>query len=311
MTTGGKEKKRILVAEDDAVSAHALTSFLAKWGFDVTAVRDGTQALQALESENAPRLAVLDWMMPGVEGVQICEHIRKRTDRPYTYVLLLTARSEKEDLLDALERGADDYVTKPFDARELRVRLHVGERILDLQDELRFRATHDVLTGIANRASIIEALQAETSRQIRQKRSFGIILADVDHFKTINDSNGHLCGDAVLRSLARRMKDSTRPYDRVGRYGGEEFLIVVPDSDARGTMALAERIRQAIELHPIPTPAGEIVVTASLGVAVSTNDGAVDAQMLLQLADEALYRAKESGRNRSELAVSTSAQSRK
>ena len=155
MMNDGKAKKRVLVAEDDPVSCHVLKSFLLKWDYDVEVVTDGMAALRILESEDAPRLAVLDWMMPGMEGVQICQRIRERKNRPYMYVLLLTARNEKRDLLRGLELGADDYLTKPFDSEELRARLLVGERILNLQDdliaareELRFRATHDVLTDL-------------------------------------------------------------------------------------------------------------------------------------------------------------------
>jgi two-component system, cell cycle response regulator len=304
MTNLEEQDRRILIAEDDPVSAHTLKSLLGKWNFDVTAVKDGMQALHILDGDDPPRLAVLDWMMPEIEGVQVCEQIRKRADRPYIYILLLTARTERRDLLRGLELGADDYLTKPFDSGELRARLHVGERILRLQDELRFRATHDSLTGIANRGAIIDALQNELSRQVRQQRPLGVILADIDHFKSINDTYGHLCGDAVLRTLAKRMKDCMRPYDGVGRYGGEEFLIVVSDSGAQGTMASAERIRRAIEAEPVSTSAGEIPVTASLGVAVNTDPEHVDVQALLQLADDALYQAKEHGRNRSELAAS-------
>jgi two-component system cell cycle response regulator len=310
MNNEREPKKRILIAEDDPVSCHLLKTFLVKWDYDVSVVTNGTEALRILERDDTLRLAVLDWMMPGMEGVQVCQRIRAHKDRPYVYVLLLTARSEKRDLLRGLEMGADDYLTKPFDAAELHARLVVGERILSLQDgliaaqeELRFRATHDSLTGIANRATVMDALRNELFRQARERRPFGIVLADIDHFKKVNDTYGHLCGDEVLRVVARRMKDCIRPYDTVGRYGGEEFLIVAPASDVQGGMALAERIRGVIESQPISTPQGEVRVTVSLGVAASGDPGGSDPQMLLRLADDALYRAKELGRNRSELAT--------
>src|SRR6204780_3486042 len=235
MSNEVKPKKRVLIAEDDPVSCHLLKSFLVKWDYDVAVVTDGMAALEILEGDDTPRLAVLDWMMPGMEGVQICQRIRERKDRPYVYVLLLSARSQEQDLLRGLELGADDYLTKPFDAQELRARLHVGGRILNLQDDLlgaqealQFRATHDGLTGIPNRAAIMEALAREISRQSRDNRPFGIVLADIDHFKNVNDTYGHLSGDNVLRMVAQQLRDSTRPYDSVGRYGGEEFLIVAP-----------------------------------------------------------------------------------
>src|SRR6202167_5736686 len=234
-------RKRVLIAEDDAVSRHVLKSFLHKWNYDVTAETDGAAALRILESDDSPRLAVLDWMMPGMEGVQICQRIRERKKGPYIYLLLLTARSEKRDLLRGLELGADDYLTKPFDSEELRARLLVGERILSLQDdliaareELRFRATHDVLTGIFNRGTVMEALQTELSRQVRDQRPCGVILVDIDHFKQVNDTHGHLIGDEVLQVVTRRMKECVRPYDTLGRYGGEEFLIIASDVDGGG-----------------------------------------------------------------------------
>ncbi len=304
-----KQKKRVLIAEDDPVSCHLLKSFLVKWDYDVAVVTDGMAALRILEGDDTPRLAVLDWMMPGMEGVQICQRIRERKDRPYVYVLLLSARSEKRDLLRGLELGADDYLTKPFDSEELRARLLVGERILNLQDdliaareELRFRATHDLLTGISNRGTVMDALRNELSRQVREQKPFGVILVDIDHFKNVNDTYGHLCGDEVLQAVARRMRECMRPYDTVGRYGGEEFLIIASAADARGTLALAERIRSVLESKPIVTQAGEVRITASLGAAMSTDARGADPQTLLRLADKALYRAKDQGRNRAELA---------
>jgi two-component system, cell cycle response regulator len=308
MSLDTKLKNRILIAEDDPVSRRVLQTFLLKWGYEVIVAEDGNEALAILERQDFPRLAVLDWMMPGLEGTEVCERIRKEPNRAYVYVLLLTARTQKEDILKGLESGADDYLAKPFDAKELRARLHVGQRILSLQDhlietreELLFRATHDSLTGLANRGVILESLHRESSRQLREGGSFGIVLADLDHFKYVNDQHGHLAGDAVLQEMARRMLSSVRPYDVVGRYGGEEFLIVVPSSDARGTMGLAERLRKSIEERPVVTEAGEIHLTTSLGVAVADPAIPLDARELLQLADDALYRAKARGRNRSEL----------
>jgi len=308
-----KSNKRILIADDDPVSLRILKTFLVKWNFDVTVVSDGTAALQILDNDETPRLAILDWMMPGMQGVEICQFLRERADRPYIYILLLTARCEKQDLLEGLKLGADDYLTKPFDSQELQARLHVGERILDLQDgliaakeELRFRATHDALTGIFNRGVVLDAIDREHSRQIREGKPFGVILADLDHFKNVNDTHGHLCGDSVLKEAARRMIACTRPYDIVGRYGGEEFLIVIGRADDSATLALAERMRKAIEMEPFVTDSGEVVITASFGAAVSVNTSVCNPKMLIQLADEALYRAKRNGRNQCEISTSQS-----
>jgi PleD family two-component response regulator len=225
-------------------------------------------------------------MMPGMEGVQVCRKLREFKDRPYVYVLLLTARTQKEDLLQGLDSGADDYLTKPFDSQELRARLHVGQRILDLQDkliaageELLFRATHDNLTGISNRGVIMDSVRRERSRQDRGATAFAIV-------------------------LARLMTSCIRPYDCVGRYGGEEFLIVVPSSDAMGAIGLAERIRKDIEAKPVLAEGASISITASFGVASSTPNRLIGPQELLRFADDALYRAKANGRNRCELATS-------
>ncbi len=307
MTENRKVRNEVLIADDDPVSRRMLEAFLTKSGYLVVTAVDGVDALKILTAEDSPSLAILDWMMPGLEGPQVCARARALLDRPYVYILLLTARSEKQDLLNGLQSGADDYLTKPFDAQELRARLHVGQRILDLQDsliaareEMRFQATHDLLTGIDNRSVVIDAMDRESSRQVREGGSFGVVLLDLDHFKNVNDALGHLAGDAVLKEAARRMTLAVRPYDTVGRYGGEEFLVVVPSSDAVGTMALAERIREAIQSAPVTTEAGDVHVTASCGVAASTASNRLDPHTLLHLADEALYRAKERGRNRTE-----------
>lgn len=305
---------RILVAEDDPISRRMLQAFLLKWGYEAELAADGLEALAKLERDDAPQLAILDWMMPGLEGPEVCRRIRQLPGRPYTYILLLTARGQKDDLLRGLESGVDDYLTKPFDSQELRARLRVGERILELQknliearEELRFRATHDVLTGLANRASVLEAAVREHSRQSREGGAYGVIIVDLDHFKSINDTHGHLCGDAVLREAAHRLAASVRNYDTVGRYGGEEFLVVAPSTDGPGALVLAERICQAIAQSPVRTDSGSLFVTASCGAATCDCEHALKPDALLRLADQALYRAKAGGRNRSELAAPASA----
>ena len=312
MNSTKKPAMQIMVAEDDPLSRRMLEAFLSKRDFEVITATNGTDALAILEKENAPRLALLDWMMPGLEGVQVCRQIRERNTQSYTYIILLTAKTQKKDLLQGLESGADDYLTKPFDPQELHARVRVGQRILDLEDsliaareELRFRAAHDALTGVANRGAIMETLQREHARQVRIGGFFGIIMLDLDHFKRINDTYGHPCGDTVLQEAAKRMSSSVRAYDTVGRYGGEEFLVVVPAADGPSMLALAERIRKRIESEPIDSQEGMIKVTASLGVAVSTAADRLPLETLLQLADEALYRAKGRGRNCSELAKMT------
>lgn len=298
---------KILVADDEPISRHLLERFLRKWQYEVLVACDGSEAWQALEREDAPRLVILDWVMPGMDGAEICRKVRQQTDRPYTYILLLTGKSKKQDLVEGLEAGADDYLPKPFDKEELRVRLRAGRRILELQEQLiagregqKFQATHDALTGLWNRAGILEILEKEVARARRQSSPLSIVLADLDHFKRINDTYGHLAGDAVLREAAQRMRASVRSYDSVGRYGGEEFLIALPGSS---TVNQAERIRASVGANPVDTPEAPITVTLSLGVAVWQEDGKATVDTLLRPADAALYRAKKAGRNRVELAT--------
>jgi diguanylate cyclase (GGDEF)-like protein len=296
---------KILLAEDEAVSRRVLTTMLSKWGYEATVVSDGLAAWQVLQHPAAPQLAILDWMMPGMDGLQVCRAVRQLGAEPYTYILLLTSRNRKEDIVTGLEAGADDYVTKPFDAHELQVRLRAGRRILDLQTELitareiqRQQAMHDVLTGALNRGTILENLKRELSRARRDDAQVGVIMVDLDHFKWINDTYGHLVGDMVLREFAFRTQNLLRQHDLVGRYGGEEFLVVLPSCNALEAAQVAERIREGLAAIPISTPDTQILVTASFGVTASHGTPEEDVDSLLRAADTALYRAKKEGRNR-------------
>ncbi|MCS6925184.1 MAG: diguanylate cyclase [Candidatus Binatia bacterium] len=293
---------RLLFAEDDRVSRRRLAAVLRKWGYEVIEVQDGNQAWEVLLTAAAPQLAILDWMMPGMDGPEVCRRVRQLRREPYIYVLLLTAKAQKEDVVAGLESGADDYLTKPVDIHELQVRLRAGRRILELQEklivmreELRMQATRDALTGLWNRAAIFDLLRRETARAQRGEIPLSIAMADVDHFKRVNDVYGHLIGDIVLQEVARRVQAALRPYDEVGRYGGEELLLIFPQCNAQQAVHVAERLRRRVAATPIVTPEGEIVVTLSVGVA--PYGGGADAQMLLRAADEALYRAKQQGRN--------------
>lgn len=306
---------RILVAEDDPVSRRLLEATLNKWGYQVIACSDGISAIQALQRPDAPSLALLDWMMPGMDGVQVCRELRQGICEPYTYVLLLTAKNQRSDIITGLEAGADDYIIKPFDANELRMRLRAGRRILDLQaelifarEELRDQATRDSLTRLWNRAAIFDILQSELGRARRGDASVSVILADLDHFKRINDTYGHLVGDAVLRETASRMRSAVRPYDEIGRYGGEEFLLVLPNCGTDAAVALGERLQKAISEEAIILDEGAIPITLSLGVA--TSEATIDMHEFLAAADAALYRAKDNGRNRLELAYQTDSNNR-
>ena len=294
---------KIPIAEDDPVLRRILEGFLMKWGYDLVVTKDGAEAWRALEQEAAPPLAVVDWMMPGMDGLELCRKVRERGAGPYTYILLLTAKGQKEDIVRGIEAGADDYLTKPFDVQELRVRIRAGVRVLELQEKLRELATRDPLTGLFNRGAILELLQRELARSERQGVSIGVIIADLDHFKKVNDTHGHLIGDAVLCEAAKRMKAAVRTYDFVGRYGGEEFLIFSPGCDLRDACQQAERIREYIAREPVVTPPASVQITASFGVCASGAGVRNDFTTLINAADAALYRAKERGRNRVERAV--------
>jgi len=299
----------ILVADDDQISLRLLEATLIKWGYDVITCRDGEEAWSELQKDDAPALVILDWMMPGLDGLDLCRRIRRLQSECYCYVILLTAKTEKEDLIEGLEAGADDYLTKPFNRQELQVRLRAGRRILELQhalivarDQMKELASHDTLTGLWNRGEIFRLLDKELERSLREKYSVTVVMADLDHFKRINDTYGHLAGDSVLRHIADRLRISLRQYDTIGRYGGEEFLIVVPDCDGEQAVALAERVRLAVGSAPINTPDGMLDVTLSLGVASSQQFSGAGSEQLVGAADAALYRAKLGGRNRVELA---------
>jgi len=300
---------RILIAEDDPVSRRLLEVKLVKWGYEVVVTRDGNEAWQALQAEDAPGLAILDWMMPGMDGIEVCRRIRREGRDLYTYIILLTALQQDEDLVTGMDAGADDYITKPFKSNELKVRLRAGRRIIDLQHELiaarealRERATRDPLTGLWNHEEILRILEQELKRADREGLSVSVIMADLDHFKKVNDTYGHMTGDAVLRMAAKRMLAAFRNYDAVGRYGGEEFLIVLPGCDNRCAAVSAERLRLCIGKEAMDTPEGMIPVTISLGIAASWKEKRLDVTSIVQNADAALYRAKEKGRNRFEVA---------
>lgn len=296
---------KILIADDDDVLRHVLQATLSKWGYEVVIARNGLEAWRILQAEDAPKLAILDWIMPGMDGIEVCREIRKRVHEPYIYLILLTAKDRKKDVVAGMDSGADDYLAKPFDPDELKVRLRAGMRILDLQAELlaarerlQYQATHDSLTGLLNRAATLEALSLELERASRQGTPLSIVLADIDHFKQINDTHGHAVGDAVLCEAARRMKSSVRIYDSVGRYGGEEFLFILPGCDAASAVTQAERLRSAITDHPIELSRLTISFTLSMGLVVRLEGIPDDLDPLIQEADAALYRAKLRGRDR-------------
>ena len=292
---------KILLVEDSYIDRHKVGGYLTDWGLDHVAVGSGTEAVKLLESADPPTMALLDWLLPGLDGIDICRRIRKLGNGSYIYTVMLTSKNRKQDLLMAMEAGADDYLSKPVDPSELRARVMAGKRILELQQSLRFAATHDFLTGLLNRSEILAALQREFSRSGREGKSATVILADIDHFKRVNDSLGHAAGDEVLKEVARRMKSDLRPYDVVGRYGGEEFLIILPGCDLPNGVRRAEQIRNQIANEPVHTPSGAVSATISMGVTVTAFGPDLTGADILQQADVSLYKAKNNGRNRTEV----------
>jgi two-component system cell cycle response regulator len=289
---------RILVVEDSSIERHQISSYLKDLGLDLTVTENGTDAWEVLRGPDAPSLALLDWVLPGIDGIELCRRIRTLgSNGTYIYTVMLTAKNRKKNLLTAMEAGADDYLAKPVDLSELKARILVGKRILDLQQSLRFAATHDFLTGLLNRAEILASLERELSRSTREGKSAGIILADLDHFKEINDTLGHAAGDAVLKEVARRLKSDLRIYDVAGRYGGEEFLLVLPSCDLHTATRRADEIRRRVAQDGIATLSGAIRVTVSMGVTVTNFALDPTVESVLHHADSALYRAKRAGRN--------------
>jgi len=298
---------RVLIADDDAVSRDLLGMILKDWGYECITAANGEEAFAILESDDSPQLAILDWEMPPMDGEAVCRAVRALPRERYTYLVLVTGRGRVDDIACGLEAGADDYLVKPYDPVELRARLAAGRRILELQSPLletlnlcRFQATHDPLTGAWNHRAILEALERESARATRESSPLGLILMDLDHFKRINDGHGHLAGDEVLREACRRVHAAMRPYDLIGRYGGEEFLFVLPGCDLAETTRLAERLRERLAEEPVPCDGKAIPVSGSFGVAEWGSRKMSGVGQFIRSVDEALYRAKSAGRNRVE-----------
>ncbi len=297
---------RLLVAEYNATARLALARMLQEWGHEVVVTKDTAEAWQVLRSAAAPRLSILDWSMPEMDGAKLCRRVRALpTTRP-PYLLLLTARSGKEAVVEGLRAGADDYLCKPYDAEELRARLEVGLRLvgltddlLEAQESLRVQARTDPLTGVLNRGAVMAELEALCRAAVDRGHGLGVGLLDIDHFKRVNDTYGHAAGDEVLREVVRRSLAALRPGDVFGRFGGEEFLIVVPGAWEPQLAGALDDVRRAVAAEPVWVDGSSFTVTASLGGALY---GPESLDALIARADAALYAAKERGRDRVELA---------
>ena len=292
----------ILMAEDDLISRRILEAVLSKCGYDPVVAVDGDEAWSIMQKADSPAIAVLDWEMPGKSGLDVCRLIREKDVSNPPYLIILTAKNAKSDIVRGLEAGANDFVTKPYDKDELQARIRVGMRMIELQsalvkakDDLAYEASHDPLTGILNRRAILDTLNKELIRAGRSNSQLSIGLCDIDFFKQVNDSHGHQVGDDVLCSFVKAIRDILRPYDFIGRYGGEEFLLVVPEPFGTVMEGICERVRASIADHKMITRSGDVGITVSIGAA--RLKGEQTAEDILAAADTALYKAKDNGRN--------------
>jgi diguanylate cyclase (GGDEF)-like protein len=263
---------KVLIAEDDKVSRMTLSACLRGWGYEVAPAENGREAFDLLADPDGPRLALLDWEMPEMDGIDVCAKLRTVSDLPFRYLILLTGRGREEDIIAALEKGADDYITKPWMPGELRARLGVGQRMVLLHEqieahgrELALAAQTDYLTQIENRSAVLKRLEEESARAKRERMPLSVLMVDVDHFKRVNDTHGHTAGDRVLVEIARRLHEACRPYDVVGRYGGEEFLAVIPHAPYEEICVIAERFRERVAATPVQTDRCAVAVTVSIG----------------------------------------------
>jgi diguanylate cyclase (GGDEF)-like protein len=305
---------RILIADDDATSRLLLESMAAKLGHECLIANDGSSAWDLLSSQGVDVL-LTDWQMPGVDGPQLCRRVREELNGRYVYIVLITGLGNPEHVLEGMSAGADDYLVKPVDPFAVQTRLVAAERVTALHHqvldfraqleqanlELHAQSMTDTLTGLGNRRRMEEELASTHGRARRIRRSYGIALFDIDHFKLYNDHYGHLAGDDALRRVARCLDDTVRAGESIYRYGGEEFLLLLPDCGLADAGSAAERIRQSVIAAAIPheaRPTKPATVTLSGGLTCWTPGSDLSLAELLHQADQALFQAKAAGRNR-------------
>lgn len=289
----------VLIVDDDAITRFALCAALEEWGFVPIVAEDADQALQRLATDTTPHLLIIDWSMPGMSGPDLCKTIRKREDGQFFYILMLTGKEGNEAIIEAMEAGADDFLSKPFDHRVLKVRIAAGSRIVRLEQTLNQLASRDSLTQCWNRRMIDELFANSVAESTRKHTIFSLMVLDIDHFKVVNDTYGHSAGDVALKHVVTILNTNLREYDQVGRYGGEEFVILLPATDQNEAWGVAERIRSAIQFQPtIVSDDTHINLTVSIGIAQFDRSRDANQSAFFERADKALYTAKQTGRNR-------------
>ncbi len=300
---------KVLVADDSRIYRKLVEQTLSEKQYAVLFAKNGQEAID-LFSEHQPSLVITDWMMPDLTGIELCERIRNHSRNSYTYIIILTGITEKNELVKGLAAGADDYLTKPFHSNELLARVGVGRRIVELHRQLEAKnsllqelALTDSLTGLPNRRAIEDWATRQLSGAIRYGFSFLVVLADLDHFKSVNDTYGHDAGDTVLKKFAEILRANSRRSDICGRIGGEEFLFVLTHTTQDNAKIVIERIRAELQAAKFDFDGTSLTVTASFGLASFDGLQHADFNRLVTQADVALYAAKRAGRNRMEIAV--------
>jgi diguanylate cyclase (GGDEF)-like protein len=308
---GSEERTRILVVDDVPDNVDILDARLSSRGYDVVTATNGQEALDRVHGE-APHLILCDVMMPVIDGFEVSRRIKSDTSLPFIPIILVTAKDTAEDIVEGLEAGADDYISKPYNFKELEARVRAMLRIKRLQDELDLKnrelevankrlrklSITDGLTELFNHRHVHELLHDEWERSLRSGEPVGVAMLDLDRFKSINDTYGHPTGDVILYETARIIRETAREIDMVGRYGGEEFIAILPNTSEEDAARFAERVREQVESHVYRDESNEIRMTVSCGVASAPATGVDSPEALLKSADAALYVAKESGRNR-------------
>ena len=307
--SSAKQPTAVLVVDDSPVARKLVEHTLDKEHYTLLPAKTGAEALE-LFAEHKPGIVITDWLMPDLSGLQLCERIRTDFGGRFTYIIMLTGVSEKSKVVKGLQAGADDYVTKPFNAEELSARIDAGRRIVELHREIEAKnlmlqqlALTDSLTNLPNRRAIEEWGRRQLTGALRHKFPFWIVMVDVDQFKTVNDTFGHEAGDTVLRNVAEMIRRNSRQCDICGRIGGDEFLLVMTFTDQDGVRTAVERLRQQLEAHRYVFDGREICVTASIGISGIRQGQECDFGRLMVQADVALYSAKRLGRNRAEIAT--------